>query len=111
MTDAKDWALNRLEKFAIYVCSSAIAFCSWMMWEQHKLNVSGELRDQKIMQILDQLQRHDAQQDQQISEIKGQMVGWDTLKRIELFLGSQPSNKRGEMLGNAIKMERESREK
>ena len=100
----KEWALNRLERFAIYVCSSAIAFCSWMMWENYKTN-------QKLTVMLEAIQKSDARQDQAIAEIKGQMVGWDTLKRIELFLGSQPSEKRGEMLGNAIRMERESRDK
>jgi hypothetical protein len=100
----KDWALTRLERFAIYVCSMAIAFCSWMMWENYKTN-------QKLTVMLEAIQKSDARQDQAIAEIKGQMVGWDTLKRIELFLGSQSPEKRGEMLGNAIRMERESRDK
>jgi len=102
--ELKNIALQRLERFAIWVCTSAVLVSSWAMWENYKTN-------QKIIVVIESIQKSDARQDQAIAEIKGQMVGWDTLKRIELFLGSQPSEKRGEMLGNAIRMERESRDK
>lgn len=100
--EIKNWALERLERFAIWVCTAAISVSSWALWENYKTS-------QRAIVILEAIQKNDARQDQAIAEIKGQMVGWDTLKRIELFLSSQPSQKRGEMLGSAIRMERESR--
>jgi hypothetical protein len=39
------------------------------------------------------------------------MVGWDTLKRIELFLGAMPANQRGAALSTAIRSEVETKTK
>ena len=36
------------------------------------------------------------------------MVGWDTLKRIELFLNAVPAQQRGNALANALRSEIET---
>lgn len=104
----KDWALSRLERFTIYICSSAVVFCSWFIWQQQQTN-------QKLTSMLDQIARNDARQDQAISEIKGQMVGWDTLTRIERSLGMLSAMGKGNesmsAVAEVLKTERESRSK
>lgn len=100
----RDWALTKLEQFAIFICTTAIGIGSFALWENYKFN-------QRATVILEQLQANDARQDAEIAEIKGKMVTWDTLKRIELFLISQPPEARAEQLSNALKMELEGRKK
>lgn len=98
----KSEVMKRLERFAIAVCSVAVSFTSWALLENYKTN-------QRILVILEAVQRNDARQDYEIAQIKGQMVTWDTLRRIELYLMGQDPNKRGEMVGRALSMELESR--
>jgi hypothetical protein len=94
--------MRKLERFAIAVCTAAVSVTSWALFENYKTN-------QKIMVILEAVQRNDARQDQAIAEIRGQMVTWETLRRIELYLMSQAPENRGAMVGRALGMELESR--
>jgi hypothetical protein len=93
---------RRLERFAVAVCTAGISLTSWALFENYKTN-------QKITVILEQVQQNDARQDLAISEIKGQMVTWETLRRIELYLMGHNPEKRGTMVGEALKMELESK--
>lgn len=106
--EIKNWALSRLERFVISICSAAVAFSSWFIWQQQQTN-------QKLTSMLDQIAKNDARQDQAISEIKAQMVGWDTLTRIERSLGMMAAmNKGNDAMGavaEVLKTERESRNK
>jgi len=91
-----------LEKIAFAVISLGVSMTATFQWQLFQANT-------EITQLL---KAHDAaivalQND--VSAIKGQMVGWDTLKRIELYLGAHPASERGTALSDAIKMERESR--
>lgn len=99
---SKTDVIRRLEKFAIWVCATGITVTSWAMWENYKTN-------QRITTILEQVQQNDQRQDLAIAEIKGQMVTWETLRRIELYLLGHTPNKRGQMVGEALKMELESK--
>lgn len=106
--EIKNWALSRLERFVIYICGSAVAFSSWFIWQQQQTN-------QKLTSMLEQIARNDARQDQAISEIRAQMVGWDTLTRIERSLGMMAAMNKGNEAMSAVaevlKNERESRNK
>lgn len=104
MTDfiKKSDIIRRLERFAVAVCTAGITLTSWALFENYKTN-------QRITIILEQIQKNDAQQDMAISEIKGQMVTWETLRRIELYLMGHDPNKRGTMVGEALRMELESK--
>jgi len=99
---SKNEIMKRLERFAIAVCTAAVSVTSWALWENYQTN-------QRITIILTEIQRNDARQDQAIAEIKGQMVTWDTLRRIELYLSGHPAENRGSMIGNALTMEIEVR--
>lgn len=94
--------IRRLEKFAVAVCTAGITVTSWALFENYKTN-------QRITIILEEIQKNDARQDMAISEIKGQMVTWETLRRIELYLMGHDPGKRGAMVGEALKMELESK--
>ena len=94
--------IRRLERFAVAICTAGISLTSWAMWENYKTN-------QRITVILEQVQQNDARQDMAISEIKGQMVTWETLRRIELYLMGHNPDKRGPMVGDAIRMELEAK--
>ena len=69
---------------------------------------------QRFVEIAQIYKSHDARLaslELGLAETRGQMVGWDTLKRIELFLGAIPENKRGSALSTAIRSEIETKTK
>lgn len=100
--DPKEWAFKHLERFAIFVCTGAMAVGSLALWENWKFN-------QRATVIMEQLQANDNRQDAEIAEIKGKMLTWDMLKRIELMLSAFPESERGQMINEAIRIELEGR--
>lgn len=102
-------ALQYLERMAIFVCMGAMTFGSYLLWETHQFNKTVSLTLQRVEQQLLKQQKHNTRQDIDIAEMKGQMVTWDTLKRIELFLSTHPEHDRGRLLGDAIRIEVDGR--
>ena len=98
----KTWAVTRLERFAIFVCTIAISIFSWALWENYKFN-------QSAMVVIEQNRSDIARHDQELAEIRGQMLTWDMLKRIELMLSAFPETQRGLMINKALRMELEGR--
>lgn len=95
---------------------------SWIEWASRGLLVwilVSILSFQKSQaEILSKLERNTsdiAALQGEIAQIKGQMVGWDTLKRVELLLAQLSTKGKGNeamvAVAGAIRIERESREK
>jgi len=104
MSNFNQWLTTNLEKFAIYVSGLAIAACSYMVWDNYKTN-------QRLAQLLDAQDQRLTRVEADQANIKAQMVGWDTLKRIELYLAALEPQKAKSSLVDALRVERESRAK
>lgn len=104
MPNFNQWLTTNLEKFAIYVSGLAIAACSYMVWDNYRTN-------QKLAQLVEMQDQRIARLESEQATIKSQMVGWDTLKRIELYLVALEPQRAKSSLSDALRLERESRTK
>lgn len=101
-----------IERVAIAVCTAAVTFGSYLLWENHKVS-------QRVITVQEQLQKNDQAQDLKISELmtRIEVIQTETitreellmtLKRMELFLAAHSEQDRGRMVGKALKMEVET---
>lgn len=98
-----------LERIVFAFITVAIGATATFQWQLYKANEDIRLLLTQHNSRIDSLNDKIAAQDSRISELKAQMVGWDTLKRIELFLSSQPSKEVDRKMQKALSIELESR--
>lgn len=106
---ANDRINGWLEK-AVAVCiATSVSVTAGFQWQLYKSNEEvRSLLKQHDSRIIE-LDKEIIGLKMQVSELRAQMVGWDTLKRIELFLSSSDKKNPDSTLSSAIKMEIESR--
>jgi hypothetical protein len=101
-----------LNKFFFWGLCGVISASAALQWQTYKeQNAMRQEMTQRFIEIANIYKSHDARiasLEREISEAKGQMVGWDTLKRIELFLNAVPQQQRGNALANALRSEIET---
>lgn len=100
--DANERINGWMEKLAFAAITMGVTVTATFQWQLYKDNA-------EVRQLLKAHDQSIVYLQNEMASIKGQMVGWDTLKRIELYLGAHPASERGTALSDAIKMERESR--
>ena len=110
-----DSAESFLHKFFFWGLCAVITSSAALQWQTYKeQNAMRQEMTQRFIEIAQIYKSHDARLaalERDLAETKGQMVGWDTLKRIELFLGAMPANQRGAALSTAIRSEVETKTK
>jgi hypothetical protein len=101
-----------LNKFFFWGLCGVISASAALQWQTYKeQNAMRQEMTQRFVEIANIYKSHDARiaaLERELSEAKGQMVGWDTLKRIELFLNAVPQQQRGNALANALRSEIET---
>lgn len=101
-----------LHKFFFWGLCAVITASAGLQWQTYKeQNAMRQEMTQRFVEIANIYKSHDARiasLERELSEAKGQMVGWDTLKRIELFLNAVPAQQRGNALANALRSEIET---
>ena len=110
MSESAETFLNKLFFWGLCAVITASAGLQWQMYKEQ--NLMRQEMAQRFVEITQIYKRHDARLtslERDLAETKGQMVGWDTLKRIELFLGAMPANQRGAALSTAIRSEVETK--
>lgn len=102
-------------KFFFWGLCAVITASAGLQWQTYKEQTALKQEiTQRFVEIANIYKSHDARiarLEHDLSEAKGQMVGWDTLKRIELHLSSFPAEKRGAALANALRAEVETKVK
>ena len=103
-TRINSW-LEKIVAIGLTCSVSAISVCGWQLYKSNEeLKNIIEIHDSKI----NELYLKHTELKSELSEIRGQMVGWDTLKRMELFMMASPQEADKKM-SSAIHMELESR--
>lgn len=94
---------SALERFFFFVMSVGVSVVAGVQYQQYKDNADIRLlliqHDNRISAI-----------ENEISIIRGQMIGWDVLKRIELYMASMAPEQANSALIKAIRAESQSRE-
>lgn len=110
MSDTAETFLNKFFFWGLCAVITASAGLQWQMYKDQ--TAMRQEMTQRFVEIANVYKSHDARiasLEREVAEVKGQMVGWDTLKRIELFLSSIPPAQRSSALSSAIRSEVESR--
>jgi len=110
MSESAETFLNNLFFGGLCAVITASAGLQWQMYKEQ--NLMRQEFTQRFIELAQIHKNHDARIaaiERDLAETKGQMVGWDTLKRIELFLASMPPAQRSAALSAAIRSEVESK--
>lgn len=101
-----------LEKFFFWGLCAVITASAALQWQTYReQNAMRQEMAARFTEIANISKAYDARLsilEREIAEIRGQMVGWDTIKRIELFLSSIPTQQRGAALAAALRSEIET---
>lgn len=112
MNNIEDNRINKwLEKIVVFFIATSVAATAAFQWQLYKSNQDIhsllKMHDMKIAYLESQI----VDLKNEVSFTKSQMVGWDTLKRIELFLTAQSQKSIDTNMSAALKMELESRQR
>lgn len=107
--DANERINKWLEKAVAAVVAASVAATAGFQWQLYRGNedVRALLKshDARIAYIESKM----TEVNLEVSEIRSQMVGWDTIKRIELFLASKSAGEIDSKMSSALRMELDSR--
>jgi len=101
--------LTGLEKFAAFVVSASIMATATFQWQIYQDQISERQEREKILNILERQDGRLTQAELEIAKIRGEMVTWDTLKRIELYLAQMQPQDTNRALVGALSAESEAR--
>jgi uncharacterized protein involved in tolerance to divalent cations len=98
--------LEKIVAICIATSVSATAAFQWQLYKSNEdIKALLKVHDSKISYLDNRI----TELQLEVSEVRSQMVGWDTLKRIELFLSSKNPIEIDSRMSSALKMELESR--
>lgn len=101
---------NWLERIVAVCISLSVSATATFQWQLYKktINIDNliQIHDSNIIDVKEKV----IELEQLIYETRAQMVGWDTLKRIELFLTTQDTKQIDSKMANALKIELQTRE-
>lgn len=104
-----------LEKFAFAVISIGVSLTATFQWQMYQDAIvdraSAAKESQEIRQLLGQHNARIMSMELEISAIRGNMVGWDVLKRMELMLSARSPKDVESELTRVIRAEIKGREK
>lgn len=113
--ELKNIALQRLERFAIWVCTSAVLVSSWAMWENYKTNQRLVAIVENHDKELNSLKNQDAIIESKIIALESRMISMEMFKRIEQNLSilsyQNKSNEAMKVISQVLRTEIESKEK
>lgn len=99
--------LERIVAVCISLSVTATATFQWQLYKKtNNIDTLIQIHDSNIIGVREKV----VELEQLIHETRAQMVGWDTLKRIELFLTTQDSKQIDSKMANALKIELQTRE-
>lgn len=104
-----------LEKFAFAVISIGVSLTATFQWQMYQdaitARASATRESHEIRQLLGQHNARIISIELELSIMRGNMVGWDVLKRMELMLSARSPKEAESELTRVIRAEIKGREK